>query len=244
MSDHFRPWTEAQGQSPFVWSTLAAVSQRTGRIPIGTVTCPILRVAPTSRRFLTSGTENSPMQWRRGGRRRSERQARIHGTREPQGRGCLRGSPESPRWNLDEPCIDRSVHGQPQTVPELPDVEGFRRIADRHVVGRRIDSFEVLDAGVLRNARRTRPANSQWLASQRDLRDSALGVAQRCSALEWVAEPRCGARCARCLMRREKGSHETGICPTSWSAARVRSWATWAWNDPTQDVEFDRDEVG
>ena len=36
-------------------------------------------------------------------------------------------------------------------MPELPDVEGFRRIVDLHAVGHRVDNFEVLDAGVLRN---------------------------------------------------------------------------------------------
>ena len=36
-------------------------------------------------------------------------------------------------------------------MPELPDVEGFRRRLARHAGGRRIRSVEVLDAGVVRN---------------------------------------------------------------------------------------------
>jgi formamidopyrimidine-DNA glycosylase len=35
-------------------------------------------------------------------------------------------------------------------VPELPDVEGFRRVLSDHAVGRRIRYVDVLDAGVLR----------------------------------------------------------------------------------------------
>jgi coenzyme F420-dependent glucose-6-phosphate dehydrogenase len=47
ISDHFHPWTEQQGQSPFVWSTIGGVSQRVSSIPIGTgVTCPIIRIHP------------------------------------------------------------------------------------------------------------------------------------------------------------------------------------------------------
>jgi G6PDH family F420-dependent oxidoreductase len=47
VSDHFHPWIGAQGESPFVWSTLGAVSAATERIRIGTgVTCPILRIHP------------------------------------------------------------------------------------------------------------------------------------------------------------------------------------------------------
>jgi formamidopyrimidine-DNA glycosylase len=35
-------------------------------------------------------------------------------------------------------------------MPELPDVEGFRRVLAEHAVGRRIRDVDVLDAGVLR----------------------------------------------------------------------------------------------
>ena len=47
ISDHFHPWTSAQGQSPFVWSVLGAIAQATERIEVGTgVTAPILRLHP------------------------------------------------------------------------------------------------------------------------------------------------------------------------------------------------------
>jgi G6PDH family F420-dependent oxidoreductase len=47
MSDHYHPWTTAQGQSPFVWGVLGAVAARTSRIELGTgVTCPGIRMHP------------------------------------------------------------------------------------------------------------------------------------------------------------------------------------------------------
>jgi len=46
VSDHFHPWTDRQGQSPFVWAVVGAVAARTSRIRLGTgVTCP-MRVHP------------------------------------------------------------------------------------------------------------------------------------------------------------------------------------------------------
>ena len=47
ISDHFHPWTDRQGQSPFVWSVLGAIAQATQRLSVGTaVTCPSLRIHP------------------------------------------------------------------------------------------------------------------------------------------------------------------------------------------------------
>ena len=47
ISDHFHPWTDAQGQSPFVWSVIGAIAERTERLRLGTgVTCPTVRVHP------------------------------------------------------------------------------------------------------------------------------------------------------------------------------------------------------
>ena len=44
-SDHFHPWTDRQGNSPFVWSVLAAAGQATERLSLGTgVTCPLIRI--------------------------------------------------------------------------------------------------------------------------------------------------------------------------------------------------------
>jgi G6PDH family F420-dependent oxidoreductase len=47
ISDHYHPWVDAQGQSPFVWSTLGGIAQATERIRVGTgVTCPLIRIHP------------------------------------------------------------------------------------------------------------------------------------------------------------------------------------------------------
>lgn len=47
MSDHFHPWLEAQGHSPFAWTVLGAIAARTERIGLATgVTCPTVRYHP------------------------------------------------------------------------------------------------------------------------------------------------------------------------------------------------------
>jgi coenzyme F420-dependent glucose-6-phosphate dehydrogenase len=47
VSDHYHPWIDRQGQSPFVWSVIGAVAQATERIRLGTgVTCPTIRIHP------------------------------------------------------------------------------------------------------------------------------------------------------------------------------------------------------
>src|SRR5881397_3877161 len=47
ISDHYHPWTDRQGQSPFVGSVLGAIGQATRRLVVGTaVTCPTVRIHP------------------------------------------------------------------------------------------------------------------------------------------------------------------------------------------------------
>ncbi|MDP9021446.1 MAG: TIGR03557 family F420-dependent LLM class oxidoreductase [Actinomycetota bacterium] len=47
ISDHFHPWLDAQGQSPFVWNVIGAIAQVTDALVVGTgVTCPTMRVHP------------------------------------------------------------------------------------------------------------------------------------------------------------------------------------------------------
>lgn len=47
ISDHFHPWTDAQGHSPFVWSVLGALAERTSRLDVAVgVTCPMVRIHP------------------------------------------------------------------------------------------------------------------------------------------------------------------------------------------------------
>jgi G6PDH family F420-dependent oxidoreductase len=46
ISDHFHPWNDEQGQSPFVWSVIGAISQVCA-LPVTTaVTCPTVRTHP------------------------------------------------------------------------------------------------------------------------------------------------------------------------------------------------------
>jgi G6PDH family F420-dependent oxidoreductase len=46
ISDHYHPWNREQGNSPFVWSVIGALSERT-TLPITTaVTCPTVRIHP------------------------------------------------------------------------------------------------------------------------------------------------------------------------------------------------------
>jgi TAT-translocated FGD2 family F420-dependent dehydrogenase len=46
-SDHFHPWQDNQGHAGHAWVTLAALTQRTSRITLGTgVTCPTYRNNP------------------------------------------------------------------------------------------------------------------------------------------------------------------------------------------------------
>ena len=46
ISDHFHPWNDEQGQSPFVWGVIGALSQVTS-LPVTTaVTCPTVRIHP------------------------------------------------------------------------------------------------------------------------------------------------------------------------------------------------------
>ena len=47
ISDHYHPWIDRQGHSPFVWGVLGAIAQVTERLVVGTgVTCPTIRTHP------------------------------------------------------------------------------------------------------------------------------------------------------------------------------------------------------
>jgi G6PDH family F420-dependent oxidoreductase len=46
ISDHYHPWNDEQGQSPFVWGMIGAISQACS-LPVTTaVTCPTVRIHP------------------------------------------------------------------------------------------------------------------------------------------------------------------------------------------------------
>jgi len=47
VSDHFHPWIEQQGQSPFIWSALGGMAAAAPGVRLGTgVTCPTVRIHP------------------------------------------------------------------------------------------------------------------------------------------------------------------------------------------------------
>lgn len=47
VSDHYHPWLDRQGHSPFVWSVIGAIAHATNDLRLGTgVTCPIMRIHP------------------------------------------------------------------------------------------------------------------------------------------------------------------------------------------------------
>lgn len=47
ISDHYHPWLDVQGHSPFAWTVLGAIAARTERLGLATgVTCPTVRYHP------------------------------------------------------------------------------------------------------------------------------------------------------------------------------------------------------
>jgi G6PDH family F420-dependent oxidoreductase len=47
ISDHYHPWNNAQGHSPFVWSVIGAISRAVPGVSVTTaVTCPTVRIHP------------------------------------------------------------------------------------------------------------------------------------------------------------------------------------------------------
>lgn len=47
ISDHYHPWIDRQGQSPFVWCVIGAIAPATRSLRLGTgVTCPLIRIHP------------------------------------------------------------------------------------------------------------------------------------------------------------------------------------------------------
>src|SRR5215210_968680 len=46
ISDHFHPWLDEQGQSPFVWSVIGAIAATTPLAVTTAVTCPTMRIHP------------------------------------------------------------------------------------------------------------------------------------------------------------------------------------------------------
>jgi G6PDH family F420-dependent oxidoreductase len=46
ISDHYHPWIDRQGQSPFVWSVIGGIAATTDLTITTGVTCPTMRIHP------------------------------------------------------------------------------------------------------------------------------------------------------------------------------------------------------
>src|SRR6187200_3333982 len=46
ISDHYHPWTDRQGHSPFVWSVIGGIAASTDLRVTTAVTCPTFRIHP------------------------------------------------------------------------------------------------------------------------------------------------------------------------------------------------------
>jgi G6PDH family F420-dependent oxidoreductase len=47
ISDHYHPWVDRQGNSPFVWAVIGGIAGATSAMTVGTaVTCPTMRIHP------------------------------------------------------------------------------------------------------------------------------------------------------------------------------------------------------
>jgi coenzyme F420-dependent glucose-6-phosphate dehydrogenase len=57
ISDHYHPWIDEQGHSPFVWAVLGAIAARTTTLDVAVgVTCPIMRIHPAILAHATATT--------------------------------------------------------------------------------------------------------------------------------------------------------------------------------------------
>jgi G6PDH family F420-dependent oxidoreductase len=58
ISDHYHPWIDRQGQSPFVWSVIGAIAATTDLAVTTAVTCPLIRIHPAVLAQATATSSN------------------------------------------------------------------------------------------------------------------------------------------------------------------------------------------
>jgi G6PDH family F420-dependent oxidoreductase len=66
ISDHYHPWNDEQGHSPFVWSTIGAIANATEMKITTAVTCPTVRIHPgivAQRPRRSCSTAGSASEW-------------------------------------------------------------------------------------------------------------------------------------------------------------------------------------
>src|SRR4051794_41857549 len=87
ISDHFHPWLDDQGQSPFVWSVIGSIAATTPLAVITMVTCPTMRIHPViiAQAAATSAGFVGGRFWVGGGSRGKLKQQPFRGPRAPGG---------------------------------------------------------------------------------------------------------------------------------------------------------------
>src|SRR5919107_2262496 len=58
VSDHYHPWNDNQGQSPFVWSVIGGIAATTNLTVTTGVTCPTTRIHPAVLAQATATSSN------------------------------------------------------------------------------------------------------------------------------------------------------------------------------------------
>ena len=58
ISDHYHPWIDRQGHSPFVWSVIGGIAATTGLTVTTAVTCPTVRIHPAVLAQATATSSN------------------------------------------------------------------------------------------------------------------------------------------------------------------------------------------
>jgi alkanesulfonate monooxygenase SsuD/methylene tetrahydromethanopterin reductase-like flavin-dependent oxidoreductase (luciferase family) len=133
VSDHFHPWVDEQGESPFVWGTLGAISQRTERIELMTgVTCPTTRIHPAIvAQAAATAASLLPGRFSFGVGSGENLNEHILGDRWPRGRrapgpprGGDRGDPQALESSVE--LAARLGDGLVGTAPVAESVEQFR----------------------------------------------------------------------------------------------------------------------
>lgn len=129
-------------------------------------------------------------------------------------------------------------------MPELPDVEGFRRRFARHALGRPVRGVEVIDRGLLRNrsaqglgrALRGREfieadRHGKWLIGrtggplvlpgcETSASLTARAVAPPCAAPSWAGAPPCGVPAVSAPDRPAPGPSLAAACGRAWTGPR------------------------
>ena len=227
ISDHFHPWNDEQGQSPFVWGVIGAISQAC-RLPVTTaVTAPDGADAPGDRgaggrdRRRAAGRPVHPRRRHRRGAQRARARRPLADRGRPAGdaRGGRRG---------DARAVGRASfiyhHGRHYTVENAriyTRPESRRRCTSRAFGPKSFDLALRIGDGYITtqpDAEQVERVQGQGRRRQagagrlQGLRRGHRGRGRRRSRTGCGPTPACPASCRRCCRRRSTSSR-----PASWS---------------------------